>query len=370
MWPRILSLFFVIFFYSSVFSQEKFTTVKNLKEYWMTHRDNAYQVLEEIPFTGLHTIYFQLDRDAFRGNLLLLQSEKPYFLFINGKIIAEYQGQVMLNIDSLSKAIYGPSFWIGIHQRDINARDMRTEIISMRKPVKAPDEMNATRPYSYFRDFVVIAGLITTLMFLLVFRLHPKLAADYFSVVRIFSTREVDEGQTSIRLTSSSNIQFYVLCSLLIGLYLLIVFYNLPPQYALPARFRASGFWMIWWQWLKISAIVFLVLIMKIAIIFSLTRLFGLRGMARFHFFNWIRLLLVMFGTATILLFMYFISRGDRPDIFAFFLSLVVITLIAWIVVAFLKLSGRTGHSMFHLFSYLCATEIIPLLITVKVLFQ
>ncbi|MEX1241304.1 MAG: DUF4271 domain-containing protein [Cyclobacteriaceae bacterium] len=369
MWPQMLSASFVVFLYSSVFAQEKFTTIKDLNGDWQTYDESGYMALTDIPFTGLHTIYFQLDRGAFPGNFLLLKSDKPFFVFINGKIMAEYQGQVILSIDSISREIDSPSYWIGVHQKDINERDMRTEIISTRLG-RAPEDANAARPYSYFRDFVVIAGLTTTLLFLLVFRLHPKLAADYFSVARIFSSREVDDGQTSIRLTSSSNIQFYILCSLLIGLYLLIVFYNLPPKYALPIRFQASGFWMICWQWLKISATVFFILVMKIMIIFSLTRLFGLRGMARFHFFNWIRLLLVIFGTATILLFMYFISRGDRPDIFVFFLSLVVITLIAWIVVAFLKLSGRTGHSMFHLFSYLCATEIIPLLITAKVLFQ
>lgn len=126
----------------------------------------------------------------------------------------------------------------------------------------------------------------------------------------------------------------------------------------------------MWWQWLKLSAIIFFMFLFKIVIIYSLTRLFGMRGMARFHFFNWIRLLLVVFGAATIILFIYFISRGDSADFFVIFLSLVVIALIGWIVVAFFKLSGRSGHSLFHLFSYLCATEIIPLLITVKVLFQ
>jgi hypothetical protein len=101
-----------------------------------------------------------------------------------------------------------------------------------------------------------------------------------------------------------------------------------------------------------------------------MTRLFDMRGMARYHFFNWVRLLLVMFGAATAIIFMYFISRGDHPYLFVVFLSVVAGTLLVWIVMAFFKLSGRSGHSMFHLFSYLCATEIIPLLITVKVLFQ
>lgn len=369
MWPRIRSACFLCLLYSSVFAQEKFTVIKDLRGEWMTYEDGDYKPLPETPFSGLNTIYFALSPGAYGGDFLFLKSDKPYFLFVNGKVRAEYRGSALLDIDSLSRELYGAPYRIGIHQRNINERDLRTAIVSM-QPLQARDDETAARPYSYFRDFVVIAGFVVVLLFLLVFRLHPRLATDYFSIARIFSSRDVDDGQVSTRLTSSSNIQFYILCSVMIGLYLLIIFYNLPPQYALPIRFQSSGFGMIWLQWLKISAMVFLVLVLKILLIFSLTRLFGLRGLARFHFFNWIRLLLVIFGFATILLFMYFISRGDRPDIFVFFLSLVVAVLVAWIVLAFLKLSGRTGHSMFHLFSYLCATEIIPLLITAKVLFQ
>jgi hypothetical protein len=154
------------------------------------------------------------------------------------------------------------------------------------------------------------------------------------------------------------------------GFYLIIIMHNLPAEYALPLRFQATGFWMILWQWFKLSTIIFYVFLLKIMIIFLLTRLFAMRGMARFHFFNWVRLLLIVFGAAAILLFMYFISRGESPGFFVVFLSFIIITLVVWIVLAFFKLSGRSEHSMFHLFSYICATEIIPLLITVKVLFQ
>lgn len=368
MWARILCLLF-LYIHSGVFAQEKFTTVRDLRSDWMTYEDGAYKPVAAIPFSGLNTIYFEMDPGAYKGSLLLLSSDRPFFVFVNGKIRAEYQGKVLLNIDSLAGAGRSASYHIGIHQRDINERDLRTEIIALRPP-RAVEDGTAAKPYFYLRDFVVIAGLVIILLFLLVVRLHPKLASDYFSIARIFSSRDVDDGQVNSRLTNSSNIQFYVLTSLVCGLYLLIIMNNLPPEYSLPLRFRASGFWMIAWQWVKISALIFFALLLKLLIIFFVTRLFGLHGLARYHFFNWIRLLLVIFGGATILLFMYFISRGDRPDIFVFFLSLMVFTLIAWTVLAFLKLTGKTGHSMFHLFSYLCATEIIPLLITAKVLFQ
>jgi hypothetical protein len=370
MFARLLSVSLLLLLYSSIFAQEKFTVQADLRAVWMNFEAGNYQPLGSLPFTGLNTIYFPLDPHAYSGASLKLESDNTYFVFLNGKVIGEYQGVKLLNIDSLSARGSGSaSFWMAIHQNRINERDLRTEIISRKPPLHTEAEY-ASRPYSHFRDFVVISGLAIILLFLVAVHLNPKLAADYFSVSRIFSLREGDDSQTSARLTSSSNVQFYVLCSLMIGFYLLIILNNLPAEYALPIPFESSGFWMFWWNWLKLSTIIFYVFLLKIFLIFLLTRLFGMRGMARFHFFNWIRLLLVVFGSATIVLFIYFISRGDSENFFVLFLSLVVAVLVGWIVVAFYKLSGKTGHSMFHLFSYLCATEIIPLLITVKVLFQ
>jgi hypothetical protein len=369
MFRRISSICFLLLLYTSVFAQEKFTVVKDLRTDWMTFEDGAYQPVGESPIPRLNTLYFPLDLQMHGGNFLKVQSDRPYFLFVNGKVAGEFRGGIQLKIDSLLQQAHGATHWIAIHQVRINERDLKSEIISLQPPPVSEMQVSV-RPYSYFRDFVVISGLIIILLFLLAVRVNPKLAADYFSVTRLLASREADDSQASARLTSGSNVQFYILCSLMIGFYLIIIMYNLPPEYALPIRFEATGFWTMGWQWLKLSVIVLYVFFIKLLIVFSLTRLFDMHGMARHHFFNWVRLLLVVFGAATIILFIYFISRGDHPYFFVVFLSMVVAVLVAWIVMAFFKLSGRSGHSMFHLFSYLCATEIIPLLITVKILFQ
>jgi hypothetical protein len=51
-------------------------------------------------------------------------------------------------------------------------------------------------------------------------------------------------------------------------------------------------------------------------------------------------------------------------------LQIISWILIGWMFLIILKLSKRMNHSKFHLFSYICATELIPLLITIKVLYN
>jgi hypothetical protein len=61
MWPRIFSVSFLLLLYSSVFGQEKFTVVQDLRTAWMTFEKDSYKPLGELPFTGLNTVYFEVD---------------------------------------------------------------------------------------------------------------------------------------------------------------------------------------------------------------------------------------------------------------------------------------------------------------------
>lgn len=366
---RLIAALLPVLFLTSAFAQERFTVLQDLRSEWKVYEGGSYEVIEKMPLGGVRTVYFQVDPQLHGDDFLKVNSTKSYFLFINGEVKGEFTGASMFRIDSLLGPSSRPS-WVAVHQSRIRERDLSTVIVTPRVINAAAVFAPTPRPYSHFRDFVVIAGLLIIVTFILMVRVNPKLAAEYFAISRMFTSREADETQPGLRLTGGSNIQFCILCSLIVGYYLVIVVQYLPGHYSLPMRFQADGFWMSWWQWLKLSAIVFSVLVVKAATIYGLTRLFNMTATARFHFFNWVRLLLVILGAATTALFAYYVSRGIDPEYYVIFLSVVVAVLIAWVVVASFKLSGRSGHSMFHLFSYLCATEIIPLLITVKVLFQ
>jgi hypothetical protein len=364
---RAILLAHLLLLIHSVEAQEKAFVEKDLQTEWLTYEQGYVPIGAETYNIG-NTLYFQLAPAQYPGRSLVLKSARPFFVFFNGRISGEYDGYVSFKVDSLATAYFTQTLLVTIHQKDINKRDLKTWILSEKK--KNSSLVPPGRPSTYFKDFVIVAGLIIIIMFLIITHFNPKLASDYFSVIRIFSHREGDDAQSNARLTGSTNIQFYIGCSLLLGLYLMIIFHHLPDAYALPLYFEGHSFGAVVWQWIRLSVIILGLFFLKIVFIFSLTRLFGLRGLARIHFFNWVRLLLIVFGASSLILFVYYISRGQSPVFFVVFLSLIVGTLMAWIGVAFLKLKGKSEHSMFHLFSYICATEIIPLLITIKVLFQ
>jgi hypothetical protein len=359
----VLVLFFI--FYNAVSQQRAFTVKENLQNNWTVYRGEKYE-----PYTNgkdINTIYFFVDAEKFSGDYLRIASTREFALFINGKL-ASLEGH-NFNLDSLAKKFGSGPLQIAVHQKNIETSGLRTTIET---PVvlKTHSPVAEDKPSTFFRDFVVVASMLLLIMLVIVMRLNPKLASDYFSVSRIFSIREGDDSQIYMRITSSTNILFYIFCSLILSFYLMVVFHFLPPAYSVASYLKSQSFIATFLQWLFISLLILAVFFVKIILVYITSILFGSKEIVGIHFFNWVRLLLTFFGSLSVILFFYFILHGQSSTFHSVLLKLIAWCLTGWIVIIFLKLRRRSGYSMFHLFSYICATEIIPLLIIITVLYN
>ncbi len=356
----------LLFLFMGIASQaQEVTLKKDFHNEWLIYQNNEYEPYAE-DTKDVTTIYFRLEASKFSGDSLLLESTEPFALFINGQLIYPSETKIILAIDSLQSLLSAPTLLISIHQDNIIEGGLTTGILS-RAAVSSSELLPIS--FSSFRDFAITGMLILLLMLILIIQLNPKLASDYFSVTKIFSLREGDDKQIYSRITSSTSILFYCLCSLIISYYLIIIFHFIPKQYSLAATFYSNTFSSAFLQWLQLSLIILGVFLLKMVIVFVATFLFGYTELMGIHFFNWVRLLLVVFGTLTIILFTYFIGHGHGKGFMASMFVFVCWILVGWMILIFLKLTTRNSRSMFHLFLYLCATELIPFLITINLLY-
>ena len=346
---------------------QDFFVLKDLQPEWQVFQAESYVPFERNE-NKIKTIYFSLKPSEFSGNLLRVESNEPYALFINGQLITHRSTALNLPVDSLRQLFSSPVLLVGIHQEKIRVGGLKTQIVSS-SPQK---ELSAELPmrFSSFRDFVIVGMLILVSILIIVIQLNPKLASDYFSIIKMFFMREGEDSQVYSRITNSINILFYVYSSLMIGYYLMIIFRYIPDHYVVALAFQADTFGEAMFLWIKLSAIVLAIVFFKVVLVYALSIMFGFTEIAGVHIFNWIRLLLVVFGLLTLILFLYFISHGQSENFHLFLLKIISWLLIGWMFLIILKLSKRMNHSMFHLFSYICATELIPLLITIKVLYN
>jgi hypothetical protein len=343
---------------------QDFQVMKDLQPEWQAYEDGKF-----VPYasrsSATEVVYFSLPSRPHAGQLLSIKSAKPLSLFINNRFSTAGKN-FELAIDSLAKVAASTTLLVALYQDDMDTDALATTI-GVRKPVH--DDF-LRRQTSGFKDFAILAVLILATFAIVIVRLNPKLASDYFSIGKIVSAREIDDAQTYTRIASSTNILFYIYSSMLLAYYLVISFHFVTDSYPVALAFQQDEFVSIFAGWLRVGGIVLLLLFVKIVLVFGLSFLFGIPEIAGVHFFNWVRLVLVVIGTLSIFLFIYLLWHGQNPGVYSVMLKLLGWFTLGWMILIFLKLNGRTGASMFHLFSYICATELIPFLFIVKVLYN
>src|SRR5690606_22073717 len=260
---------------------------KDLKQDWLVYEQDQYK-----PYTGegnTNTIYLRIDSREHPNDFIRIRSSESFNLLVNG-LVCGSGDHFRLPIDSLAKAHNTTTLLFGINQNDLHPRNIHTVMLGMSEK-NVLDHAIVKREMSSFRDFAISAVLLLIVMLLVIIRLNPKLAGDYLSVTRIFSMREGEDAQMYSRIANSTNILFYVYCSLLIGYYLIVIFHFVSDLFPIALAFEAESFGGMIFQWLKLSSIILSLLFFKIILVFGLSYLFGIHEIPGIHFFNWIRLL-------------------------------------------------------------------------------
>lgn len=364
-WNKLLIAAFLFFISSGAAAQEEFLVKQNLQ--LDVYRGGSY-----IPNDGTptRTVYATLNPKIFENDYLRICVNRTisFSLWINGSLFLDEVQDTTLRINTLSKESGAPML-IGIYNEDeFDPESISVQVVSTIQYTSITDDQRIEKKSTAFRDFVITA-LLALLIFLTgMIRLNTRLSSNYFSVSGIFSLREREEDQYYYRVTSA-NILFYVFTSLMLGFYLVVVNEFVDLNIGL-VSYTVQQYGGIVLRWLELSVVILALVFIKIGIVYTIALLFNMKEVAGFHFFNFIRIMLVMGGVLTWILSIYFILHGQSPGMYGFFYSVISWVVGGWIILLFLKLPNRVSYSVFHLFSYLCATEIIPFLIIIKVLYE
>jgi hypothetical protein len=332
---------------------------QDLRQDWQVQHQEK---LEKYSGKKSKTIYFTLDRKSL-GSTLVIQDRQSFSLFINGKLCGQFKDSLTLQVDSLW-TLYQGKLFMGVHQED-PIYSLKTVLLSY---TSQADVDNLPRLGNFFSDFVIIASLLLLMALIGLLRVNAGLTLDYLNVIKLFSLQDRDESTVASRIGASINLFFFALIGFFLGLVLMIIFNIAPDRVYLAGNFVFNSTSQAFLYWILLSTIILALLATKLILITSFSLLFGLRASVRFQFFNFVRLLFVTAGVMACLAIVYFIFHSQNPNLFYNLLTIGGIFIIIGTLFLFLKLLARTSFPLFHLFSYLCATEIIPLMILGRVL--
>jgi hypothetical protein len=338
--------------------------VKDLRPDWLRYANEQYVPAVEIP-SEVHTIYFPLKASMFKGQFLSVSSSERCSLFVNGRLVVSGKRH-LLSLDSLS-SLYSDELFVAVHGEPVFG-NLSTRVVSLSSAVEVRNAL-LSRPPTFFRDYSIIATGILLLFFLILYRTSPQLTFDYFSFAKIFSVQERNENLLASRITSSENLLFYVFCAMLTGFLLSGALYFADFYFRVEKFYGIASLGGAFSAWFKLSLFVLALLTAKLIIVLTFSSLFSFRETVSFQFFNFLRFVLFTAVAMAILSLVYFVFKGDQPLFYERLIILALVLLSIGSVMVLIKLLARAPFSFFHLFSYLCASEIIPLVIIIKIFF-
>jgi hypothetical protein len=348
-------------------SSQSLDSVKtiDLRSDWKVFEDQSLVPYSQGEHSKGSVIYLEVDPGRYQQNSnLRIRSSKPLSVYLNYKLLGFNSTRVEVNMDSLLR--YVPTPWlIGLYRQD-GFSWLSTEVISVVR-----DHSNSAivlRPNNYYLDFAIIATVTLLTLFIILLQTNPRLTFDYFNFVRLFSIQEREDSLLNSRISASVNILYYAFSSITIGFALLTIFHFGADNISLAKSFAIDSLGSAFWQWAKLSFYVFATLIIRLVILTVIGSLFDFRDVLSLQFYNSVRLGFFASTVSFLLCLCFFIFGIQSPGPYSSLITGFVLLLVIWVFLVGLKLLRRTSFRFFHLFSYLCASELIPIVILVKVL--
>ena len=299
-------------------------------------------------------------------------------LFIEQKIVASQAAEacIMLNIDSLY-AIYGDtekeSLFITAYHNNLDINELQFSIVKKLSENEMAQLENSSgidaisRSVSSFKDFYIIGLLIILSLIAMIKAAYPKIFQEFYSISKIFSFKWREDSLIASRAINTINLVFLVVYSLVFAFIVVVLWHETDSTPEQLNFIGFSNFYSSFFSWISITFFVFIIIILKYLVIYISSSLLGFKDLISFHFLDFIRVsqlfmfLILAAISLSMISFYDFINPGSDAFSYIVFFCILLTT-----ALLFFKLLSSTTYRNMHLFSYLCTTEILPLIISIK----
>lgn len=339
---------------------------EDLRSHWMCFDGQIYLQADELSECS-NTIHFVLQPGRHQGEFLLITSPDPVDVYVEGKILSPGVMHAVFAIDSLFRARPAAEWMITIWCGDADVHEVETFLATTEIPQVQSDFLER-KGEDFYLDFIILVSLIVLTLYIISKTIQPRITAHYFSFRQFFTRLDSDEAQLP-GVTTTGNLFFWVQCALMVSFCLVMLDRFVPNAVIQVIHQHPESLGPVLLIWLKLAGLTLCVLVIKWILIYLCARMFGLQDTWRIHFLNWIRLLFVFSRFFLVVVVGVYLARGGNVMIQGTLGGLIVGLCVVWFGIIFYKLSGYRAFSVFHIISYLCLTEFIPLLILSKILY-
>ena len=367
-WIKFFVYSFVLMLSHSVLASD--IQLRNLRWDWEVYDNEVEHFVPYFKQNKTEAIRFEIDLNKYRGSTLKLVLPGNYFVWIDGKLVMDnlqYRTTYMA-LDSLNRIYAQSRISMTIYSDTFNGKAVETSIVNTQNGNSLSSEVSfflQRKNKSQLDIFIIIS--IATLSLIALFRaFNNRLFQEYFSLTKSLQVRQNFDLITAHAPVAWPNIGFIIFYAILIGATVMnFGLFHTSQNFDFPLDISSTNSIP---TGLKVSLVCFVLMIGKILLVTLGSELFNLSKIKAIHFFAYFRLSLIM----AMLSFVLSLINGifDGALINENWYSIQIIVLLAWsgrFILIFFVLNKIYTFRKLHLFSYLCSSELIPLLLFFKI---
>ncbi|MBW3546010.1 MAG: DUF4271 domain-containing protein [Bacteroidetes bacterium] len=356
----------------------QYAQIHDLKADLLVYDDDYETYLPHVRGTAFtsNAANFWLQLDQYQSYLLLVGAAEGSSLLINQNVVAHYRqpGSHVYAMDSL-RNLYGDSCLVTLYRQPLSLAEAQLAVVGQQTLLVTESHIGESylkvegRASRGFDNFFVLVLVLLLAGLALLRNLFPRVFQSYYSLGEVLTTRSSFNSTFPYKLGGPGQLLFIVLYSGLFGFILLVLL-------------DASGYWpeQSWlgleprfgaylWGWLRLTGLVLLLQLLKYFMLQVTAGMFNFQEFASIHYFDFLRVSQMFFTVLLAVVAIVFLSLPIQIPVGAeALLKILLVFALLRTGLIFFKLMQLAKFRKTYLFSYLCATEILPLLVGLKLL--
>ena len=344
---------------------------KDYSDHWIVYDQPNESYVPVIGEINKHrTIHFFLDLIAEAGKKFEICSNGEISILIDGNIIDNdnLNGCLVWEIDSLYQNYRKDSIQLSIYKVD-KWVDLKSSILHPALgfvPKVNPIKVRLAQAQS---NFIVFALIIIGIALLLIRESNHRFFEEFSSVVKIFKLKVRSSQLYVLKPYSREVFLMIILQSLGVSFFVISIGPFFPQVEGFIINI-ASTFWGLVGQWILMAFIFTVVLYLQFIVLFVTNLFFSNSRILHIQFYDNLRIIHFYLTALFIFVILFYVISSS---IFLCLISELLVLAIGMFalksVVIYLKMLNESSHRNLHIFSYFCATEILPVALVVKIIF-
>ncbi len=346
--------------------------VEDLREEWQvfSSEEKAFvPYIAGVQFPKMVHLFLDVNRYSDYYLKVFLPAGTSFLVENKLVTVVEKHTQQSFRVDSLQAYYQKDRLLVSFYSAELPYDLLQTQIVDVSSAKSWESRAGVydidVREQGKENDFLILSILTILVVVVFVKRTLKNVFFDYLSFDRAFSIKPRGEGLFTIGVFSQTNLLMLLLYGVTLGFTFTVVFYVLTDW--LTAWFGVLDTLKLFGIGLVFSLLCIGAMVVKYFLIYVMSLIYKLKKYHLIQFYDYLRMtifLVIVFFCVSIFNLStegYYLAENKSV-----FLLLAVLTLLLRPIFMFLKLNKLSGYKNLHLFSYICGTEIIPLIIILK----